>query len=383
MRKIVGIIIVFLLASLPLMASERINIDGYHLVSSSPVITAQNRTLVPVRDVFTSLGASVHWEAKEKRITAEKGASKIILSLNNKTAIKNGQAVSLDAAPLEQKGVTYVPLRFVAEAFGAVINMDPKTKEIRINTANYQEPKITLDQILEPLDFVATVSALADVTGDRVKDYIFAGGKQDQEGGFEIFGFVVADGLTGMVLGALDLPYYGGKQPSIKVKMIGDTPQIIYSGGYGDRYVYSYKDWVLSQDHKSNFIKDEKVVVDKSNLNSLFTLSFAESKDLFGAYQSQGYDMYFKDYNIALYHDINDEYSLPYSITFYQGSEFMGLDFTQTPAQVRKKLGSPLVEGLTEMDGDYVMVYQILGHEVLVIGPSKTSKIDGILVKYD
>jgi hypothetical protein len=93
-----------------------------------------NRTLVPVRFVVEQLGALVNWDNKNQEVTIEKDGKKIILKIGSKIVTINGSKVTLDA-PAELKGDrTMVPLRFVSEAFGANVDWNGKEKVVTIET---------------------------------------------------------------------------------------------------------------------------------------------------------------------------------------------------------------------------------------------------------
>lgn len=87
--------------------------------------------MVPLRAIFEAMSAEVKWEEATKKITAVKDGRTVILTLNKKqaTIIENGktETVELDVpAGLEQGGRTYVPVRFIGEAFGNKVSFEKK-----------------------------------------------------------------------------------------------------------------------------------------------------------------------------------------------------------------------------------------------------------------
>jgi hypothetical protein len=56
----------------------------------------------------------------------------IRLQVGNKTAMINDTAKTLQAAPINVKGVVMVPLRFIGEAFGATVEWEPVLKIVRL-----------------------------------------------------------------------------------------------------------------------------------------------------------------------------------------------------------------------------------------------------------
>ena len=91
------------------------------------------RTLVPVRLIAESLGASVTWVPDTRQVILQKGESTIVLTLGSAIALVNGQEILLpDGVPAgvvkwEGKESTMVPLRFVSERLGAAVTWDNAT----------------------------------------------------------------------------------------------------------------------------------------------------------------------------------------------------------------------------------------------------------------
>ncbi len=60
--------------------------------------------------------------------------NKIVLQIGNRTATVNGKEVEFDVAPYIKNGRTMVPLRFIAESFGASIGYDSVERSIMVYT---------------------------------------------------------------------------------------------------------------------------------------------------------------------------------------------------------------------------------------------------------
>lgn len=84
------------------------------------------RTMVPLRFIAETFGAQVEWIPETKGINISLNLKSAVhtigLQVGNPTAIVDGQVVTLDVAPVIVNGRTFVPLRFVAEAFGAKVD---------------------------------------------------------------------------------------------------------------------------------------------------------------------------------------------------------------------------------------------------------------------
>ncbi len=92
------------------------------------------RTMVPLRAIFESLGATVEWEEATKSITAYNEAYMVKAQIDSPKLMVNGVEKTMDITPLIVDGRTLVPARFVAEAFDCDVNWDGNTKTVNITT---------------------------------------------------------------------------------------------------------------------------------------------------------------------------------------------------------------------------------------------------------
>lgn len=141
-------------------------VDGKKLSLSAAAYTEKGVTFVPMRDIFTALGASVTWESKTGTIIGRKGYLSISLQVGKNTAVINGNTVKLDAPAIVRKGVTFVPARFIAESLNATVKWDKAAKAVRITSqeaaenADYEEwleqqknlPTLTSKEIVDKFD---------------------------------------------------------------------------------------------------------------------------------------------------------------------------------------------------------------------------------------
>jgi len=135
-KKILGrILLITILLSLfitPSFAEESIKITLDGKVLNASAVLENGTVSVPLRTIFESLGASVEWVSETKEIKANRDNIKVNLQIDNKTATHNGKKMELIVPPKLIKGSTYVPLRFVSESFGAVVDWDNKTRSVSI-----------------------------------------------------------------------------------------------------------------------------------------------------------------------------------------------------------------------------------------------------------
>ena len=97
-----------------------------------PPQKVKGRTLVPIRFLSEAFGCTVEWEAKEGRITIARKDFQIVLFKDKLNAMVGGVEKTLDVPPMIISGRTLVPLRFIAEAFGATVNFNSAKQEIDI-----------------------------------------------------------------------------------------------------------------------------------------------------------------------------------------------------------------------------------------------------------
>lgn len=94
------------------------------------------RTMVPMRAIFTSLGAEVVWDEENQRITGTKAGKVVELTVGSNTATVNGKEVTLEVPPTIRSDRTLVPLRFISEALDCYVEWDGLRREARIWTAS-------------------------------------------------------------------------------------------------------------------------------------------------------------------------------------------------------------------------------------------------------
>lgn len=142
-RFIISLFLTFLLAlssfSLTTFASESTNgdeikvlLDGNYLQFKAPPVEIDGRTLVPLRDIFEALGATLEWDANTSTVTGTKGTQKVVLQIDNPTAYINDSPVTLSVPGTLVNEKTMVPTRFIAESMNCVVSWDEGTRTVII-----------------------------------------------------------------------------------------------------------------------------------------------------------------------------------------------------------------------------------------------------------
>ena len=109
----------------------RLMLDGVELIFPTDVThpaIIRDRTLVPARIVFETMGGSVDWDEENQEVHINYGDSFVTLTIDSNLALVNQHEEVLDvpamiiARPGELYGSTMVPARFAAEALGADVD---------------------------------------------------------------------------------------------------------------------------------------------------------------------------------------------------------------------------------------------------------------------
>jgi len=114
--------------------TTRVVVNGKPLHMDVPPVVVEGRTLVPLRSIFESLGATLVWDEGTNSITGVKSGTRVILFIGSRNAVVNGRAVVLDLAPTIVRGRTMVPVRFIAESLGAEVEWDETTSTVTIRS---------------------------------------------------------------------------------------------------------------------------------------------------------------------------------------------------------------------------------------------------------
>ena len=114
------------------IGSRKISVFGREIKNDVAPKIVNDRTILPIRIVAESLGGTVTWNGELQRVTIQKGADVILITIGADTAYVNGTAVKLDAAAFVENGRTYLPLRFVSETLGAQVVWTEAEKTVTI-----------------------------------------------------------------------------------------------------------------------------------------------------------------------------------------------------------------------------------------------------------
>lgn len=111
-----------------------VSYNGEKITFDQIPVIENGRTLVPLRAIFEKIGTEVTWNGDTQTVTAKSGDTEISLTINNTTAYKNGEFVTLDVPAKIINGRTLVPVRFIADCFGVEVNWDGVMQRVSLTS---------------------------------------------------------------------------------------------------------------------------------------------------------------------------------------------------------------------------------------------------------
>ena len=117
-------------------------VDGEAVELLTAPVVIENTTLLPLRFVADKVvGANVVWDNQTKTVTLTKDGTEVVVTIGSKIAKVDGLELELIVAPIIDNDTTLVPLRFISEAFNMRVDYNNETKEITLHKENQiQEP---------------------------------------------------------------------------------------------------------------------------------------------------------------------------------------------------------------------------------------------------
>lgn len=123
----------------------------------SPIIF-NDRALVPAREIFEAVGATVKYTGDTQCVEVYDQDTYIRMNINNNIAYVNGEKTAIpdNVVPklinkVGEDAKTMVPVRFISETIGMEVDFDSNQGSILIESPNYQTPEPTLEPTPEPI----------------------------------------------------------------------------------------------------------------------------------------------------------------------------------------------------------------------------------------
>ncbi|MGL4346091.1 MAG: copper amine oxidase N-terminal domain-containing protein [Cellulosilyticaceae bacterium] len=141
-QKILIIVICLLGVGIPMSAKTmpiRMNLNGKMVsLDKGAIYIDKGNTMVPLRFIAQSIGAVVDYTEQDKCIRIQKDDANIVLKVGERAALRDGQKVELAVAPQMRRDSVMVPLRFVSEALQIYTHYDEEDKVVYLSTLHYE-----------------------------------------------------------------------------------------------------------------------------------------------------------------------------------------------------------------------------------------------------
>ena len=127
-----------------------------------------DRTMLSARAFYEKIGAKVEWNGKDRTVIVTKDNDKIVLAIGSNKAKVNGKEVVLDSPATIIGEKTYIPVRFVSEAFGYKVKYDANEGMPIVDIFNITEKE--LETKLQELEKEENYKMIASMKSSGQKD---------------------------------------------------------------------------------------------------------------------------------------------------------------------------------------------------------------------
>ena len=104
---------------------------SFHTYDQNPELI-NDRTLVPLRSIFEAMGADVTWDGATSTATSTRDGVTVSIRIGADSITKNGQKIPVDVPAQIVNDRTMIPVRVIAEAFGADVTWNGNGKAVLI-----------------------------------------------------------------------------------------------------------------------------------------------------------------------------------------------------------------------------------------------------------
>lgn len=144
MKKIIPLLtaVILILSSISVFAAETVTVtlNGNPIEFDVPAQIIDDRTMVPMRKIFESLGATVDWVEEQQGIVAIKDSKIIVMKIGSGLMIVSDilagtqEEITLDVPPQIVDSRTLVPVRAISESLGVSVDWVAETQTVVLNS---------------------------------------------------------------------------------------------------------------------------------------------------------------------------------------------------------------------------------------------------------
>ena len=152
-----------------------IRVNGKVLDTPDQAKIVNNRTMIPCRSLFESLGTKVSYDKAKKEVTLKSDKNEIKLTIGKNVATVNGKEVKLDSPATIIENKTYLPVRFVAESLGYKVKYQKEDFFSTVDLYNVEDSKP--DELIKAEEEKALEEAKKSIEEAKKEDKVPANDK--------------------------------------------------------------------------------------------------------------------------------------------------------------------------------------------------------------
>lgn len=112
--------------------NKTVMVNGNAVENDVAPFIEKDRTMLPIRFIAETLGAKVEWIEANRQVRIEKDKTVILLTIDSDKAYVNDMAQTLDSPAIIKSDRTFLPIRFVAENLGAAVDWNENARQVTI-----------------------------------------------------------------------------------------------------------------------------------------------------------------------------------------------------------------------------------------------------------
>jgi hypothetical protein len=121
----------------PMQKPVSVTLNGESVAFTNGVITRNGQNFIPLRSLFSKMGATVGYSMDKIATITGTGKDKspltIVINTVSGATTVNGKSITLLTPPFVVNGAVYLPLRFISEQLGATVEWLPLESRIEIS----------------------------------------------------------------------------------------------------------------------------------------------------------------------------------------------------------------------------------------------------------
>lgn len=142
-----------------------LKINGQPIFTDTSPYISRNRTFVPVRFIAQAFGMEVEWLQEEKKVTIKDVEKTVEMWIGSDRFAVNNQEYLMDVPVDGINGRAMVPVRFIAEALGFTVAWNDYTYSVEMNKDGVAIPAASIQNRTYTDDDILWLSKIVQVEG--------------------------------------------------------------------------------------------------------------------------------------------------------------------------------------------------------------------------